>query len=129
MGIAELPDQEGQTIAGRVVQERAETKASYSDLPDSPLLGRGVYTLCVIIPAKNDERSLPPLIGRLFFALRAIGRRARLCVGGVLLIPRPATPGGHDRAVLGLCPVICANKKSTFSYTETLVTALKPGRY
>ena len=73
MGIAELPAQEGQTIAGRV-KERAETEASYGDLPHRPLLARGVYTVSVIIPAKNEERNLPPLIERLFSALRGIGR-------------------------------------------------------
>ena len=74
MGIAELPAQEGQTIAGRVVKERAETEASYSDLPNRPLLARGVQTLSVIIPAKNEERNLLPLIERLFAALHGIGR-------------------------------------------------------
>ena len=64
----------GQAVAGRVVKERAETEAPYSDLPNSPLPARGVYTVSVIIPAKNEERSLPPLIERLFSALRGIGR-------------------------------------------------------
>ena len=66
--------QEGQTIARRVVKERGETQVSYSNLPNAALLDRGVHTLSVIIPAKNEERNLPPLIERLFSALRGIGR-------------------------------------------------------
>jgi glycosyltransferase involved in cell wall biosynthesis len=58
----------------RVVKERVETKASYSDPPNTTLLGRGVQTLSVIIPARNEEPNLPLLIERLFSALRAIGR-------------------------------------------------------
>ena len=58
----------------RVVKERVETKVSYSDLPNTPRLDRGVQTLSVIIPAKNEESNLPLLIERLFSALHAIGR-------------------------------------------------------
>jgi glycosyltransferase involved in cell wall biosynthesis len=58
----------------RVVKERVETKVSYSDLPNTSLLDRGIQTLSVIIPAKNEEPNLPLLIERLFAALRAIGR-------------------------------------------------------
>jgi dolichol-phosphate mannosyltransferase len=74
MGIAELPDLEGQGLARRLVKERAESKTSYSDLPDSRLLELGAETLSVIIPARNEERNLPLLIERLFSALRTIGR-------------------------------------------------------
>jgi len=56
------------------VENRVETKVAYSNLRDSPALKRGVQTLSVIIPAKNEERNLPPLIERLFSALRGIGR-------------------------------------------------------
>ena len=66
--------QKQQTIARGVVKERAETKASYSDLSNSPLSERGAHTLSVIIPARNEEHNLPPLIERLFSALRRIGR-------------------------------------------------------
>jgi dolichol-phosphate mannosyltransferase len=55
------------------VENRIETKFSYSDLTNTPLLDRGVQTLSVIIPAKNEEPNLPILIERLFSALRAIG--------------------------------------------------------
>jgi len=74
MSIAELPNQEGQAFARCVVKERAETQASCSDLPDTPPLDRGVKTLSVVIPAKNEEPNLPLLIERLFSALRATGR-------------------------------------------------------
>ena len=66
--------QEGQTSDRRVVKERVETRVSYGELPESSRLERGVQTLSVIIPAKNEERNLPLLIERLFSALRGIGR-------------------------------------------------------
>jgi glycosyltransferase involved in cell wall biosynthesis len=74
MGVAELPDQPGQAFTRSVVKERAETEASHNDLPHSPPLDRRVHTLSVIIPARNEERNLPPLIELLFQALRGIGR-------------------------------------------------------
>jgi dolichol-phosphate mannosyltransferase len=57
-----------------VVKEPVETKVSHSDRPDTPVVDRGVETLSVIIPAKNEELNLPLLVAPLFSALRAIGR-------------------------------------------------------
>jgi dolichol-phosphate mannosyltransferase len=59
------------------MKERAEIQARDSDLPTAPLLGRG---LSVIIPAKNEERNLPPLIERVFSVLRGIGRSFEVIV-------------------------------------------------
>jgi dolichol-phosphate mannosyltransferase len=74
MGIAELPAQVGHVFARRAAKERAESEAPYSDQPVPIIRPHDTGTLSVIIPAKNEERNLPPLIERLFSVLRDIGR-------------------------------------------------------
>lgn len=48
--------------------------SEYAKNVNSPPLERGDRTLSVIIPARNEEQNLPPLIERLYSALRGIGR-------------------------------------------------------
>ena len=60
---------EGARRAGVPVSDYAKEKDV--NFPPSE---RGAQTLSVIIPARNEERNLPPLIERLYSALRAIGR-------------------------------------------------------